>query len=433
MDIAGRVSNSNAPVVLVVGFSDSVHTARWVNAARGRRLRIVILPVYSAPLSAAFGGFRTISSAEDLDKMNDREVGVFDLNSVSKQEIAAIPLEAECETWRPVWLATAPFARTGHVVAAIRRLRPAIVHSMVVQFGGYLAWGARNYLADEFPAWVMSNWGSDIYLFQKTQEHAPRIRQILSCLDAYHAECERDMRIARQLGFRGFEFPVMPASGGMRFADFPPLDSFERPSVRKDIYIKGYHGWAGRGLHTLAAVHMAADALRGYTIRLGLAEEPAKAMAETIAQTDGLDLVVAPYLPDHKDALLQLAKCRFVAGLGIADGISTTLLEAMAVGTFPILGCGSCGNEWIVPDDTGILVSPHDVAALAAAMRRAASDDEMVDSAAGRNRKVVETRWNTDLNGPAIAAQYHALLDRVRARGAASQRQYAREVLAVDA
>jgi len=406
-----------------------VHTARWVNAVLGRGLRIVVLPVYDAPPSVELGGFRTIASAADLDQMTDYEAGVFDLSSVTKNELAAIPAQAEYETWRPAWLAAASFTRTGHLVAAIRRLRPAIVHSMVVQFGGYLALGARNYLEHEFPAWLMSNWGSDIYLFRKTQEHAPRIRRILACLDAYHAECERDMRLARQLGFRGFEFPVMPASGGMRFAGFPPLDSFERSSARKDIYIKGYHGWAGRGLHTLAAVHMAADALRGYTIRLGLSEEPAKMMAETIARTDALDLVVEPYLPNHKDALLRLAKCRFVAGVAIADGISTTLLEAMSVGAFPIMGCASCGDEWIAPDRTGILVSPNDVGALAEAMRQAASNDEMVDSAAEWNRKVVETRWNLDINGPAIATQYHALLDRVRTRDAASERQYATEIL----
>lgn len=409
-----RSRDGDGPVVLVVGFVDSVHTARWVNMARGNGLRFVILPVYVCPPSREFRTTKTIATAHDLAEMTDDEVGIFALESVSDYEVASSQSELRYQEWRPAWLGPASLAHPAHLIAAILRLRPVLVHSLVVQFGGYLALAAKKHLGRNFPGWLLSNWGSDIFLFRKIAEHQTRIREILSMIDGYHAECARDFNIARQLGFRGFEFPVLPASGGMDFTGFTPISEFERPSQRREIYIKTYHGWAGRGLHVLSALHLAADALRGFTIRMGLSGPVAKEMAAEIQKIDGLNIIAEKYLPDHRDALMRLSRSRFVAALGIADGISTTLLEAMATGTFPIQANTSCGDEWLEgPPRTGILVSPNDVSGLAAAIRAAATDDEMVDRAAIINRRVVEKRWNVRTNAPIVASNYQKLLLRV--------------------
>jgi hypothetical protein len=234
---------------------------------------------------------------------------------------------------------------------------------------------------------------------------------ILAQIDGYHSECERDLRIARRMGFRGFAFPCIPASGGSDFSKFPPLSRFELPSQRREIAIKGYHGWSGRALHILAAIHLAADALLGFKIRLTLGEEAVNHTVKALAKTDGLDIVSEVYLNRHEDVLTRLGQARVVVGLGISDGISTTLLEAMAVGTFPIQGCNSCGDEWIKSGQTGLLVSPHDVDGLARAIRRAVEDDNMVDQAAPKNREIVMQRWNATTNGEIAVRSYRALLE----------------------
>jgi glycosyltransferase involved in cell wall biosynthesis len=134
-------------------------------------------------------------------------------------------------------------------------------------------------------------------------------------------------------------------------------------------------------------------------------------MASAMAEQDGLDIVIEPFLRDHTEALMRLGRARVVVGLGISDGISTTLLEAMAVGAFPIQGSCSCGDEWIVQGQTGILVSPHDVGALARAIERAITDDELVDTAALRNRETVEKRWNAASNGEIAISHYKSLIE----------------------
>lgn len=405
---------SGSPLVLVVGFPDSVHTARWLNMMRGRGIRFVLVPVYFISAIGEFGRTRLISDAQDLARLSDREVGIFNLESVPAAEIAAVQSGINYHPWQPQWLSNLQMAQAGHVVSAIRLLRPDVLHSMVVQFGGYLSFAARQYLKEAFPVWLLSNWGSDIFLYRKLPDHRGRIQEILSAIDGYHAECERDLRIARQMGFRRFAFPIVPASGGMDFSNFHPLDAFERPSNRREILVKGYQNWAGRAINTLAAIHLAADALRDYRIRVTLSERGVYDTALTMAEVDGLDISIEPYLERHDEALLRLSKARLAIGMGISDGISTTLLESMAVGTFPIQGSNSCGSEWIECGKTGMLVAPHDVEGLAAAIRRAASDDSLVDSAAISNRGIVEARWNSHSNGEILAQNYRALLEWAR-------------------
>jgi glycosyltransferase involved in cell wall biosynthesis len=406
----------NRPVVLVVGFADSVHTARWLNMVLGHEIQFVLLSAYFDEPSREFAALRRVANIRDLALCSTHEVAVFDLTSVTAEDIADVHTRAPYEPWRPIWLDGVRMTHLAHLVAAVRRFRPILIHSMIVQFGGYLCLAGKEYLGDEFPAWLLSNWGSDIFLFRMTAAHQPKLARIASLIDAYHAECARDYAYIRQMGFRGFLFPPLPASGGTDFSRIPALDTFPRTSARRDILIKGYHGWSGRGLHILSAVHMAADALRGYTIRITVAGQHLKDSARAIASATGLNIVVESHLPLHRDAIDRLGNCRTVVGLGISDGISTTLLEAMAVGTFPIQGCGSCGNEWIHPDRTGILVNPHDVQALAGAIRRSVTDDAMVDAAAPINREIVEKGWNAKLNGEVAVHHYRALIDSVSNR-----------------
>jgi glycosyltransferase involved in cell wall biosynthesis len=349
----------------------------------------------------------------DIVDMPPGEVGVFDLDSVAEEEVAAADRSIEFEPYHPPFLPPQwHFTRPGHIAAVIRRFRPALVVSLEVQFAGYLTAATKDLLGSEFPRWLLSNWGSDIYLYRKLGAHEAKLRRIAQSIDAYIAECHRDIGIIREMGFGGTVLPTTPASGGLDYSDFPLLDEFEPPSARREIQLKGYHGWSGRGLHILAAVHLAAPRLSTFAFRITLAGTEVRQMAETIAQRDGLDISCEPYVASYKDAIMRLGRARVSVGLGISDGISTTLLESMAVGSFPIKGTTSCADEWVEHGRTGILVSPHDVRALADGLIRAGTDDALVDAAAPVNRRTVEQRWDAARNGEIIV---NHLLDLVRA------------------
>lgn len=402
--------------VLVLGMATSIHVVRWMRMASGcSGLRFILCPVFRAAphltsrgfasLNPNFGPVRFVHDQETAGALLPGETGVFDLDSVPEDEIAACSRATGFKPFHPAHLPPdCRFTLPGHVAAAIERLQPGLVVSLELQFAGYLALATKDYMGGAFPRWLVSNWGSDIYLYRKLKDHEPKLRRIAEAADAYIAECQRDVAIMRQIGFRGRVLPVMPASGGVNFADFPSLDDLPPPSARREIQIKGYHGWSGRALHVLAAVHLAAGELSGYAIRVILAGPQTRAMAETMARRDNLDIACEPYVASHAESIARLARARISVGLGISDGISTTLLESMAVGTFPVKGTSSCACEWIECGRTGMIVSPHDTRAMAEALVRAARDDALVDAAAAVNRRTVEQRWDAARNGDIITS-----------------------------
>lgn len=414
---APRAGGEPARTILVVAMPNSVHTARWLNMVRSPHLRFVLLPIYPSAPSPSLRDWRPVASGGEVAALGPEEVGIFEPPAELDAPAAETNARIGYRAWVPSFLPpNMPFAQPFHLMEAIRRFRPALVHSMEVQMAGYLCLATRENFAGEFPPWLLSNWGSDIFLYRKLDEHRPKLVRIAQLIDAYLAECRRDSQIIRQMGFGGVLLPPIPASGGMSFDELPATEELTPPSTRRQILIKGYHGWSGRAQHVLAALRLAAPALRDYEIRVTLASPDVIAASRRLAEETGLAIFNDTYFPSHADVLERTSRSRMTIGSGISDGISTTLLEAMAMGSFPIQSDTSCGAEWIDSGRTGFLVSPHDIAALAEAIRCAASDDALVDAAFPVNRATVEARWDAGVNGATMITRYRALLDAFRAR-----------------
>ena len=89
----------------------------------------------------------------------------------------------------------------------------------------------------------------------------------------------------------------------------------------------------------------------------------------------------------------QLADSEIFLSVSRSDGTSTSLLEAMASGLFPILSDIPQNREWIAASAAnGLLVHPDDPAGLAAAIRSALSNIEQRRRATSHNRSLVRTR-----------------------------------------
>lgn len=409
---AGRL-----PTVLVVGMQNSVHLARWINMMRGSFARFVIMPVYIASPAPELDPCVPIASRSDVEALEPGEVGIFQLTKSDAERVAAWYAKKMAGRLFPASIGMEPspsLIQDDELVAAIRALQPDIVHTMEVQLAGYLALGAKRQLGRAMPPWLLSNWGSDIYLYHRLPEHRPTVLELVQAIDGYLAECRRDVQLVRRLGLRGHAFDPMPASGGVDFSTVPALDQLSPPSQRNTILVKGYHGWSGRGMHILSALHLVAPALHGYRIRVQFCSAAMLEMMQAMAESDGLDIAPVPYAPTHEEALSRIAEARIVVGIGISDGIGTTLLEAMSYGAFPIKATTSCACEWIRNGRDGIIVDPHDVKSLAEAIVRAASDDALVDAAAPRNRACVEERWDVSRNNAAAQSIYRHMFGDAR-------------------
>jgi hypothetical protein len=410
--------HSGAPILLVVAFPGSIHTARWLDLLRHGPFRAVLFPAVIQDGCPELEPARTVSNLKDAHSLRPGEIGVFDAALV-KPVAASARERLHSYAPQPTPGSTAQDAASpSSLVGAIEALRPSIVHSLEFQHASYLALEAARKMGEDFPPWAASNWGSDLYLYRKLPEHVPVLRELLQRIDALHSDCVRDFAIAGELGFNGIRFAAVPGAGGADLSAFPDFDALPPPSKRKLILVKGYHGWAGRGLDILLALHRAAPALTGYQIRVTFSSQAVARVVETLTHEDGLDIELDQYYPDHAQALARLAQARLAIGYGISDGISTTLLESMAVGTFCIQSSAACGCEWITPGVTGLNVPPHDIAALADAIVRAATDDALVDGAAALNRETGLRRWDIEKVRPLVLRSYHEILEKVTAQRA---------------
>lgn len=294
----------------------------------------------------------------------------------------------------------------------VRKLRPDLVHSLEIQHAGYLTQAARRIVGQEFPPWIVSNWGSDTFIFAELDEHRDRIIEVLRTCNYYTAECKRDVSAARDLGFEGSVLPVIPAAGGV---DVHSVQRFRQPgptSARRVIALRGYQGWAGRALVGLRAIERAADALADYRIVVyNWASSPDMPLAvDLAARRTGLDFELLPYGP-HEEIWRLHGRSRALIALSMGDGISTSMLEAITMGSFPIQSNTSCADEWLEHGKTGYLVHPEDPEDIEAALRHVVADDALVDAAAEANATVVRTRLELSTVRSEALALYERVLE----------------------
>ena len=97
----------------------------------------------------------------------------------------------------------------------------------------------------------------------------------------------------------------------------------------------------------------------------------------------------------HSEMLNLFGTARAYVGVSLSDGISTSLLEAMAMGSFPIQTNTSCAEEWIEDGVTGKLIGPNQEEAKKS-LQLALRNDSLVDQASVVNRKTIETKCNEE-------------------------------------
>jgi glycosyltransferase involved in cell wall biosynthesis len=297
----------------------------------------------------------------------------------------------------------------GVLVERVRALGPDLIHSMEFQHSGYLVLRARELYGPGFPTWLATNWGSDIFYFGRFPDHRMQIERLLAAIDFYSCECERDISIARQFGYRGPAFSGIPNSGGFDLKQVASLRSPQRPSQRKVVMIKGYQHFAGRALTALKVLEKFASQLKGYRIVLFSVSDEPRRRAHELQRAGVLDTEVIDWAT-HEQILTRFAQARLYMAISISDAISTSSLEAMAMGAFPIQTNTSCCDEWFKDGQGGFIVPPDDFDAICDKFGRALADDALVDRAAEVNWRTVQNRLDNNIIAPKVADFYDSIL-----------------------
>ena len=312
--------------------------------------------------------------------------------------------------------------QTGHVLylaRLINQLKPDVIHSL----GLNVNWNnmclsvlqARRALGKKFKApWVYSSWGTDLdYYARQSAEHRAEAEAVLKACDYYIAECKRDARLAQEMGFQGEFAGFFPAFGGVAWEDFKVLRRAGPVSSRKTIMLKGRDDiHIGRAMTAMTAFALCQDTLSDYRIVIGQAGKAVVSEAAALSATTDLKIQVLPYLP-YKTLLRIIGASRLLIALTVNDGLPSTLVEAMSLGAFPIHSDLDSIREWIRDGENGLLVPAEDSQAVADALQRALTDDELVDRAAEINARIVQEQLADAVVRPKVIEMY----ERVASQG----------------
>ncbi|MEX2007805.1 MAG: glycosyltransferase [Candidatus Levyibacteriota bacterium] len=376
--------------ILFVAMGNSVHTARWVKQLCNKGWDIHLFPSIGTgsvyPDISGVTIHRAVSNPHFLAL-----VGHSLFNRLFGQDY-----------------------RTRQLARLINKLRPDVIHSLEIQHAGYLVDEVRKQWKGEFPKWLVTNWGSDIYLFGQLEEHKDKIRSVLSHCDYYSCECQRDIDLARESGFKGKIMPVVPNAGGMDLELVKKLRAPGKTSKRKVIALKGYQGWAGRALVGLRALERCSDLLKGFEIVIYSADEKGisgvQIAAKLFSAKTGVPTSILPLQTPHEEILKLHGMSRVSIGLSISDAISTSFLESLVMGSFPIQSDTSCANEWIECGKSGFLVPPEDPEIIERKIRIALTDDKLVDTAADINWETAKKRLGQKIVKDKAIEMYNTML-----------------------
>ena len=238
------------------------------------------------------------------------------------------------------------FSRVNKLKDTLSKVSYEIVHLIEFQHAGYLYVGLK---LEHKPKWktILTNLGSDIYYFSQFPEHNKKITELLRTVDAYSAECSRDYTLAREFGFMGSELPLVPNAGGFSNEVF---ETTKVPTLqRNEIFLKGYGGEFGLPEIMLSVSQKILKEHPEFIINIVSVTPDVLFGVKLLKKSfpDRVNYWTTRNTIPHRQVLEMLGRSLLYFGFSKSDGISTTFLEALIMGCYPIQTSTSCANEWI--------------------------------------------------------------------------------------
>ncbi|MBA2526445.1 MAG: hypothetical protein H0V18_11800 [Pyrinomonadaceae bacterium] len=301
--------------ILFVAIAESVHTARWLSQLSGENWDLHLFPsdIGTTPHS----DFRNLTINSFFkgrllgEQSGVHRTGVYWPFRRGKGRIKLISDR----------LAPNTATESARLARTIRSLKPDIIHVLEMQSSGYLVLEAKRRLANfPFPPCIYSSWGSDLFFFGRQAQHDKRIRAFLAECDYYIADCQRDLSLTLEFGFKGKTLGVFPTAGGYDLEHMRQFRQGGSSSSRRVIALKGYEGVRGaRALVAIQALRMVSDLLTGFELVVYLASDEIRATMSQLSNIKGLKITVLPYSP-HDEFLKLMGRSRLAMVSAIATG-----------------------------------------------------------------------------------------------------------------
>lgn len=379
--------------IIIVGMTNSIHLARWVECFyKFKKFEIFVFPI--APVKIHPKLFK-------ISNLNSKHSNINIFNIVPNINLNFFIQK----------ILYAFFKNFFYLLALniwINRIKPKYLHSHELTLAGVLCLKLKLYRKIFFPKWIVTNWGSDLFYFYKTKILKSYLKKIIHLADYYSAECNRDYKLAKKIGFKGSYLPCIPNSGGINFSLAKRLRLIEKPSHRKIIVIKGYQDEIGQAKNAILAINKIVGKIKNFQVVIFSANLEIINLCKKIklSQKVQLKIIDKNTTLSQQDMYNLFARSKIYIGISKSDGISTSMLEAIALGTFPIQSDTSCSNEWIKNNISGFLVPWNDINIISNKVLRVIHDNTLIEKSAKLNWGVVKKR-GLDINIKKIAHTFY--------------------------
>lgn len=315
-----------------------------------------------------------------------------------------------------------------HLVALFARLRPAIVHTrnLAALEAVLPAWLAR------VPVRIHGEHGRDIGDLDGSNRTYRIVRRLYRPFVDHYVALSRDLEryLVERIGVRASR--VTNIVNGVDLESFRPQEAAARPAscpfADPGLWLCGTVGRLQPVKNQALLAHafvraIAGDpALRSRMRLVIVGDGPARPEIVSILERGGVAGLA--WLPGARNDVADVLRMLDVFALpSLAEGISNTILEAMATG-LPVIATDVGGNAELVESDvTGRIIPSNDVAALADALARYADAAGSAHSHGLAGRARAERLYGIDT----MVAQYDALYERLLARSRGIGRRGAAE------
>jgi glycosyltransferase involved in cell wall biosynthesis len=371
--------------IVLLGMADSVHVARWLKAALANS-EVDVLLVPTSPHRRVHPEIRALigkpQSPHGRLKIHSllRFISIF------------------------VWILDRQFLLGGRFRAlfigrVIKHHQPDLVHIMETQNGGYpyLAYASRSPLLEAKRKYriVLTLFGSDLYWYSRFADHQARLSRLLPKVDVLAAECERDIILAKRLGFVGKVAKLSPVSGGLDPMQIGHPESPEEFAARDVISIKGYGGTWGLGHVAIEELSKIPEKLVGKRIVVFSAERSSRQAAAKFLRPLGIEYRLYPkFALSHSDMLNLYRKSLIYIGLSKSDGLPASMLEAMSQGAYPVQTSSACIDGWFESNASGTVVDVDDVSAVGAKLSDLLANPNFIRKAQTTNLLTIHDRYS---------------------------------------
>lgn len=369
----------NEDVCLIIGMANSPHLHSWIKGMAEARAfkKIIIFPSDFPRLQE-----KSWMSWSGRNYTRVKVIRILPIRIINFYFMHAVEI-----IFGNIW-------RSKVIWYLIKRHKPGVVHYHEMQHGGYLL----NPLSEKLialeerkPVIVGSTWGSDLTFFGYTDSHTIQLRQLLEITEILTAERVDELQILREFKYSGeFLAPIYISVG--RNPENDIVENFSHP--RTLILIKGYQHDQGRALNALKALEELEE-VKKFKVRVFSANKSSSVIlqSERMKKLYGIDVELLPKM-SHSEFLKIYRDSRIYIGLSESDGLSTSMVEAMANGCIPIQSQNSAAPLFIKDRVSGFVVDPWDIEGIRRCIRIALTDDKFLKAAQTMNIETLANKYN---------------------------------------